>query len=361
MRGEGAETGPGVEVGLRLARAGNAATRNAAVKLAINEAARSNVDGVEWALHDVTAARKLGRVPAPIVDPGIEVIVVTPRETAHRLVALDNDPGDNRKLTLGVKVHQAADLDSTEASRDLSIRLLEPLYCGAFPHGDAGTFPVGSDVAWAVAAGDGARGSQDPLDSSQVSSLTEILESARTLEAWNTGERIRVVRLSQWQPLAVQPSGASSMPEGYSLAPGADLAGLLQVTYKNRNAPRHWLLKEGLSAGPMLVLLVRLGAAYRSLFAFAIDWNRGAALEQPERILAVRGGKVLGFGDLGGPIRIRLEQDRFMLQNTAFALDVVTPRDTRGNAKAWLFGPGGACSAITGLDSGPDDRSVDPG
>jgi len=346
LRGEGAETGPGVELGLRAPRAGNSVA-DSAVVLDTGRKARADVDGVGWALQGVTAARTLGRVDAPIVGTGIEVTVVTPRESAHRLLTLQAGAGAV-KLSLGVAAHQADDEANAEAARDLSLRLLEPLFCGAFPHGLDGLLPAGSELAWAVAAGDGGREGQDPVLPAQVFSVEEIGASARARDIWNAGEQVRVVRLGGWQSLADRAGHeqASTRPDGYSLEPGANLARLLQLTHKERNAPRHWLLKEG-PAGPLLVLLVRSGTALRYLVAFAIDWRRGAAGEQPERVLAVRGGQVLGFGDLAGSVGIALEDGRFVLYKTAYALDLAARDEKTMPARAWLFGPGGACTAIT--------------
>jgi hypothetical protein len=347
LSGEGAETGPGVEPGLRSPRAGNS-VGDSAVVLDTDRKARADVDGVGWALQGVTAARPLGHVEAPIVDTGIEVTVVTPRESAHRLVALQAAPGAG-KLSLGVAAYQADDEENAEAACDLSLRLLEPLFCGAFPHGLDGLLPAGSELAWAVAAGDRGRGHQDPVLPAEVFNVEEISASARARDIWNAGEQVRVVRLGGWQSLADRPGHeqASSRPDGYSLEPGANIARLLRLTHKERNAPRHWLLKEGLAAGPLLVLLIRSGTSLRYLVAFALDWRRGAALEQPERVLAVRGGQVLGFGDLAGPAGIRLEDGRFVLYKTAYALDLAARDEDTMPARAWLFGPGGACTAIT--------------
>lgn len=347
LRGEGAQTGPGVEVGLRSARAGNSAA-GGALAFGITEAARARVDGVDWVLRELTTARSLGAVPTPLSTEGIEVTVVTPRETMHRLLTLGADPLGNWKVVLGVAAQNADGPDSSHGTRDLSLRLLEPLLCGAFPHEVGTRLREGAELAWAVAAGDGGRESRDPLDPAMVSSLEEIDASARARDAWNVGEQIRVVRLGPWQSMADRPDHeqASTRPGGYSMAPGADLARLLKLTHKDRNAPRHWLLKEGLAAGPMLVLLIRSGGAMRYLVALAVDWRRGAALEQPERVLAVRGGQVLGFGDLAGPISIRLEDGRFILHNTAYALDRPSAGRDAALVRAWLFGAGGACAAI---------------
>ena len=358
LRGDGAETGPGLEFGLRSARAGRAVA-DGAVDFKIAEAAIAHVDGVTWQLHDTTAARSLGLVPAPIADQGIEATVVTPRGTIHRLVPLEADTVGNWTLTLGVASHQAddaANADGAEAARDLSLRLLEPLFCGAFPHAMAGLLPKGAEMAWAVAAGDGARGSQGEIDQTQVSGVEEICASARALETWNGGGRIRVVRLGSWQSLDDRPGHAlaSADPAGYSLAPGAGLARLLRLTHKDRNAPRHWLLKEGKAAGPLLVMLIRSNTSLRYAVAFAIDWHRGAALEQPERVLAVRGEDVLGFGDLAGPVGIRLEGKEFMLYNTAYALGSMDPEDSSGPARAWLFGRGGEVTATSFVNDAPD-------
>jgi hypothetical protein len=181
-----------------------------------------------------------------------------------------------------------------------------------------------------------------------VSSLEDIDADARARDAWNAGGPIRVVRLSPWQPAAERTdhAQASTLPGDYSMAPGADLARLLKLTHQDRDAPRHWLLKEGLAAGPMLVLLVRAGSAMRYFVAVAVDWRRGAALEQPERLLAVRGGQVLGFGDLAGPSRIGLEDGRFVLRNMAYALDRPTAERGAALARAWLFSRSGACASI---------------
>ncbi|WP_128594097.1 hypothetical protein [Paraburkholderia kirstenboschensis] len=348
LRGEGAETGPGVELGLRSARAGNAAAGNA-VALGITERAKALVDGVEWVLQEVTTARSLGAVPTPLADKGIEVTVVTPRDTVHRLIPFGADPQDNWKLVLGVAAQQADDPDSTEGTRDLSLRLLEPLLCGAFPHEVGALVSEGAELAWAVAAGDQGRGSRDSLDPAEVSSVEEIDASARARDTWNAAEQIRAVRLGPWQSMMDRPlhEEASTNPGRYSMAPGADLGRLLQLTRKDRNASRHWLLKEGLEAGPLLVLLIRSGGEMRYIVAFAVDWQRGTALEQPERVLAVHGGRVIGFGDLAGPQSIRLEHDAFMLYSTAYALSLALPKQESAPARAWLFNRDGACGAIT--------------
>lgn len=364
LRGEGAQTGPGVELGLRSARVGNATTGNA-VALGLAETASASVDGVNWVLRDVTTARWLDAVPTPLAGKGIEVTVVTPRTTAHHLLSLDGDALGNRNLVLGVAAQQADDPDapndpaSTEATRELSLRLLEPFLCGAFAREVGTLVPEGAELAWAVAAGDAGRGPQVPVDLATVSSLGEIDASSRSRDAWNAGEQIRVVRLGPWQSMVDRAGNATAPtdPGGYSMAPGADLARLLQLTHKDRNAPRHWLLKEGTTAGPLLVLLIRSRGALSYLVALAVDWRRGTALEQPERVLAVHGGRVLGFGDLAGPISIRLDGDKFVLYNTAYALDLALPEQESAPARAWLFSRGGACAAIASSTSGETTKN----
>ena len=347
LRGEGSQTGPGVEAGLRCARAGNAAA-GGGPNLGITEAARARVDGVDWLLREMTTARSLGPVPEPQIAEGIEVTLVTPRETTHRLLTMGAEPIGNWKVVLGVAAQNSDAADRFDEPRDRSLRLLEPLFCGAFPHGVGKRLPDGAELAWAVAAGDDWRESRDGLDPAMVSSLEEIDASARARDAWNVGEQIRVVRLGKWQSMADRPDHeqASTRPGGYSMAPGADLARLLKLTHYQHNTQQHWLLKEGLAAGPMLVLLIRSGSAMRYLVALAVDWRRGTALEQPERVLAVRGGQVLGFGDLAGPTHIRLEDGRFILHNTAYALDRPSAGRDAARLSAWLFGAGGACAAI---------------
>lgn len=342
------QVGPGVELGLRAPRASNLVTRQTAA-LQLTETASARVDGVDWLLRDVTTARSLGPVAQPMASPGVEVTVVTPRETVHRLLTLAGDPSAQRALALGVAAREVGDLGSAEESREVSLRLLEPLLCGAFPHEIGAELGEGAELAWAIAAGDEGREAQGSLDPSTVSTPAEIDASVQTRATWNAGHNIRVVQLGPWQPVADQPghADASIRPEGYSLVPGNDLARLLQLTHKERNSPRHWLLKESLTAGPLLVVLIRAGGALRYLVAAAVDWRRGAALDQPERVLAVRDGQVLGFGDLSGPVGLRLEAGKFMLYNTAYALDwKVSAAGAAAAASAWVFGATGACVGI---------------
>jgi hypothetical protein len=349
LQGEDTDTGPAVEAALRCARA-SSTIGTGTVVLGIGVAASAEVDGIGWTLQNVTAARPLGKVPAPAAGNGIETVVVTPRDTLHRLLPVENDAGMAPRLTLGVAATQPdGEAEDAAAGRDLVFRLLEPLFCGAFPHAVAALLPAGSELAWAVAAGDGGRLAQAGLDPASVSSPEEIEASPRTLAAWNAGQRIRVVRLGEWRQLADRPGSQALVedPAGYSLAPGAGLARLLRLTRTKAGATRHWLHREGLAAGPLLVLLIRSGTSLRYLVAHAVDWNRGAALEQPERVLAVRAGQVLGFGDLAGPAGIRLENGGFVLYKTAYALDLAMREDNTAPARAWLFGPDGACGAAT--------------
>lgn len=344
LRGHGTETGPAVELGLRSPRSDNTALADK-IALTIAQVAKAQVDGVSWLLHEVTTERRIGPVPTGNAAPGFEVIVVAPHTTAHSNVKLDQDVS-LLSLALSVAVHETLEVDHPGKSRYRSMRLLDPLLCGIFPHSITQWLPAGAEVAWAVAAGDITRNSMD-VQANQLSNLADIGASADTTARWNKGDQIRVVRLGDWQSTAEKSGGnVYTQSENYTQAAGADLARLLQLTWEDRNVSPHWLLKEGKKIGPLLVLLIRTPNMLHYRVALDVSWHSGGALDQPERVLAVRDGRMLGFGDLAGPAGIRMEHDQYLLYSTAYVLDTDASPPKPVVVRAWLFSAGGGCSAV---------------
>jgi len=70
--------------------------------------------------------------------------------------------------------------------------------------------------------------------------------------------------------------------------------------------------------------------------------------DQPERVLAVRNKRVVGFSTPGGPVTIELagNAESFECLRSAYAL---SPGNS-GEAQAWHFGPSGACLATAHTD-----------
>jgi hypothetical protein len=265
-------------------------------------------------------------------------------------------------MTFGAALQDADRLPLAVASDEeapmVQYRLLEPMLTGIFPHLAGGDPMSGAAVAWAVAAGDIAIGAGAEVDPASLATVAQIGADARTLQEWNRGVATSVVQLGPWQMLQDAPGlAAQADAASYSMAAGADLARLLQLTRQARTASRHWLLRSG-AGSARLALLVRVGGAYRCQAAWRIEWRADGSLDQPMRVLAVRDGQVLGFGDLAGPGTIGLEDDHFVLHQTALALAQAGDAGEPGVAACWLFGPGATCRAhatYTGGGSAPGD------
>jgi|GEM_PF-4185188 len=351
-----AMAGPGVQAQLRSPRPDqmeNARDQGASVPnpLVVTTVASISTGQVDWSLCEIVSRTRLGSRFRESIAPVMLTTLVTPRETLHFTTTgtevAYRSPG---AMQLAVRV---------DAVKNRNV-LFEPIHCGTFVGAEwMRNFQIapGEQRAIGLIARSAMTNSvwQD-IDAAEVTSFDSVI--AGQVPSWNEANPpIAVILENIWHPITSADQDAElAKNSNYSPDVGLNLKELMRRTaFKRQTASGtalHWLY-EGADAetAACIALFIRLPAApakVRFVPLYFIRWIESMPTDQPERVLAVRNKRVVGFSTPGGPVTIELtgNAESFECLRSAYAL---SPENS-GEAQAWHFGPSGACLATAHTD-----------
>lgn len=308
-------------------------------------------DGVDWRIYRISKRDGIGRrFTDPVRFPTLSV--VTPREALHIESKDGEKPGAGARLTLGRRARAAHVNKSGQRVKGYIFE--EPLLAGAFMPEPGSALPAELAIIRQAEPGSEIR---DDL----TVTVTTLLDAP---DSWRSNpEDYGCLVLHRWDSERVPGTAQLNDPLAYDAGPAQLLQGLLEITDlpESAKAPNEadektpgselvqakvpWLLLQD-GNGPALALVSELPKSgnRRVLMSVPITWVESGPTDQPERLLVISNDRIIGYGDFAGMKSIQLEDGRFILQTTCFALQQGAT-DGQNITHVWRFAPSGVCTA----------------
>lgn len=407
-----AMTGPGVQAQLRSPRPDqmeNARDPDTSVPtpLVITTVASASTGQVDWSLCEIVSRTRLGSRYRESITPVMLTTLVTPRETLHFTHFTSTGTEEAYRppgaMQLAVRV-------DTANNRNVLIEPIHcGTFFGAewirnFPIAPGELRAIGLVARRAMTE------STKVIDVAAVTSVDSVI--AGQVPSWNDANPPMAVILENiWQPITSADQDAElAKNSNYSPDVGLNLKELMRwtdfkpkalagaggalpnarveklkgalpngnqyvviiegpsgeersyhrteadaITAQRRAASGtalHWLYEgadaETAACIALFISLPASPASVRFIPLYFLRWIETMPTDQPERVLAVRNKRVVGFSTPGGPVTIELagNAESFECLRSAYAL---SPGNS-GEAQAWHFGPSGACLATAHTD-----------